>query len=86
MRLRSARPSRNAVKTTQAAPPIMVGNIGMKYSVASSPSAAMARVAGPPHGLRPLMILSESIATVARIIGFMPMRLYNGNMAAQVIM
>ena len=40
----------------------------MKYSLASSPSAAMARVAGPPQGLKPLMMLSDSIDTVARII------------------
>lgn len=46
----------------------------------------MARVAGPPQGLSPLMMLSDSIDTVARIIGFMPMRLYSGSMAAQVIM
>ncbi|MNP36765.1 hypothetical protein D3C76_1301760 [compost metagenome] len=63
------------MNTTQAAPPIMVGSIGMKYSLASSPSAAMARVAGPPQGLKPLMMLSDSIDTVARIIGFMPIRL-----------
>ncbi|MNC50785.1 hypothetical protein D3C75_1000490 [compost metagenome] len=86
MRLRSARPSRKAVKTTQAAPPIMVGNNGMKYSPASTPSAAIARVAGPPQGLKPLMMLSDNMAMVARIIGFMPMRLYNGSIAAQVIM
>ncbi|MNW03684.1 hypothetical protein D3C71_1996550 [compost metagenome] len=74
------------MNTTHAAPPMTVGNIGMKYSVASRPSAAMARVAGPPHGLMPLMMLNDSIDTVARIIGFMPMRLYSGSMAAQVIM
>ena len=64
----------------------MVGNNGMKYSPASSPSAAMARVAGPPHGVIPLMMLSDNIAMMPRIIGFMPIRLYKGNIAAQVIM
>ncbi|MDG6404476.1 hypothetical protein QCD79_31145, partial [Pseudomonas quasicaspiana] len=43
--------------------PTMVGSDGMKYSPASSPSAAIARVAGPPHGVMPLMMLNDSIAT-----------------------
>lgn len=41
---------------------------------------------GPPQGVMPLMMLNDSMEIVARIIGFMPMRLYSGNIAAQVIM
>ncbi|MNP31324.1 hypothetical protein D3C76_1244420 [compost metagenome] len=74
------------MNTTHAAPPIIVGSNGVKYSPASSPSAAIARVAGPPQGLIPLMTLKDSMAIIAKIIGFMPMRLYSGNIAAQVIM
>lgn len=33
----------------------------------------------------PLMMLRESMDTVASTMGFMPIRLYSGNMAAQVI-
>ncbi|MDT4842262.1 hypothetical protein FQZ97_761560 [compost metagenome] len=64
----------------------MVGSMGMKYSLASRPSTAIARVAGPPQGLMPLMMLSDSMDTHARISGFIPMRLYSGSMAATVIM
>ncbi len=64
----------------------MVGSNGTKYSPASRPSAAIARVAGPPQGVMPLMMLSDSMEMVARIIGFMPIRLYSGSIAAQVIM
>ncbi|MCY1458855.1 hypothetical protein D9M71_762730 [compost metagenome] len=74
------------MNTTHIAPPIMVGSKGTKYSPASRPSAAIALVAGPPHGVMPLMMLKDNMAMVARIIGFMPIRLYNGSIAAQVIM
>ena len=58
----------------------------MKNSLASKPNAAMARVAGPPHGVMPLMILTDMMEIVASTNGFMPRRIYSASIAEMVIM